>query len=162
MKLLKNISENAKKKYNQLKKKINIKTNYIISFETINKEKKIVLKESKKVKLVGDFNFYGIYNKESQLWSWANIIPEVDINQIKFIEELRLKSYLFEKNSDSSEINLFFYQFLINDSMQVPNKYISLIIDLLLYLTDDLYIFNPTNSINNIQFIGLKNILELY
>jgi hypothetical protein len=162
MKLLKNISENAKKKYNQLKKKINIKTNYIISFETINKEKKIVLKESKKVKLVGDFNFYGIYNKESQLWSWANIIPEVDINQIKVIEELRLKSYLFEKNSDSSEINLFFYQFLINDSMQVPNKYISLIIDLLLYLTDDLYIFNPTNSINNIQFIGLKNILELY
>jgi hypothetical protein len=95
MKLLKNISENAKKKYNQLKKKINIKTNYIISFETINKEKKIVLKESKKVKLVGDFNFYGIYNKESQLWSWANIIPEVDINQIKVIEELRLKSYLF-------------------------------------------------------------------
>lgn len=162
MKLLKNISENAKKKYNELKKKINIKTNYIISFETINKEKKIVLKESKKIKLVGDFNFYGIYNKESQLWSWSNIIPEVDINQIKFIEQLRLKSYLFEKNSDSSEINLFFYQFLINDSMIVPTKYISLIVDLLLYLTDDLYIFNPTNSINNIQFIGLKNILELY
>jgi hypothetical protein len=162
MKLLKNISENAKKKYNELKKKISIKSNYIISFETINKEKKIVLKESKKIKLVGDFNFYGIYNKESQIWSWANIIPEVDMNQIKFIEQLRLKSYLFEKNSDSSEINLFFYQFLINDSMIVPNKYTSLIVDLLLYLTDDLYIFNPTNSINNIQFIGLKNILELY
>jgi hypothetical protein len=162
MKLLKNISENAKKKYNDLKKKINIKTNYIISFETINKEKKIVLKESKKIKLVGDFNFYGIYNKETQIWSWANIIPEVDMNQIKFIEQLRLKSYLFEKNLDSSEINLFFYQFLINDSMIIPNKYTSLIVDLLLYLTDDLYIFNPTNSINNIQFIGLKNILELY
>lgn len=162
MKLLKNISENAKKKYNELKKKINIKTNYIINFETINKEKKIVLKESKKVKLVGDFNFYGIYNKESQIWNWSNTIPEVNINQIKFIEELRLKSYIFEKNSDSSEINLFFYQFLINDSMIVPNKYISLIVDLLLYLSDDLYIFNPINSINNIQFIGLKNILELY
>lgn len=162
MKLLKNISENAKKKYNELKKKINIKSNYIISFDTINKEKKIVLKESKKIKLIGDFNFYGIYNKDSQIWSWSNIIPDVDFKQIKFIEELRLKSYLFEKNADSSEINLFFYQFLVNDSMIVPNKYISLIIDLLLYLTDDMYIFNPTNSINNIQFIGLKNILELY
>ena len=35
MKLLKNIYENAKKKYNELKKKIIIKSNYIISFENI-------------------------------------------------------------------------------------------------------------------------------
>ena len=162
MKLLKKISENSKKKFTQLKKKLNIETNYTITFDTINNQKKIVLKEDKKVKLVGDFNFYGIYNKDTQIWNWANTIPDVDRKQIKFIEELRLKAYTFEKNNDSSEVNLFFYQFLINDSMIVPSKYVGLIVDLILYLSDDLYIFNPTNSVNNIQFIGLSNILELH
>jgi len=162
MKLLKKISENSKKKFTQLKKKLNIETNYTITFDTINKEKKLVLKEDKKTKLVGDFNFYGIYNKDTQIWNWANIIPEVDMKQIKFIEQLRMKAYTFEKNNDSSEVNVFFYQFLTNDSMVIPSKYVGLIVDLILYLTDDLYIFNPTNSVNNIQFIGLSNILELH
>lgn len=162
MKLLKKISENSKKKFTQLKKKLNIETNYTITFDTINKEKKLVLKEDKKTKLIGDFNFYGIYNKDTQIWNWANIIPEVDMKQIKFIEQLRMKAYTFEKNNDSSEVNVFFYQFLTNDSMVIPSKYIGLIVDLILYLTDDLYIFNPTNSVNNVQFIGLSNILELH
>ncbi len=162
MKLLKKISENSKKKFTQLKKKLNIETNYTITFDTINKEKKLVLKEDKKTKLVGDFNFYGIYNKDTQIWNWANIIPEVDMKQIKFIEQLRMKAYTFEKNNDSSEVNVFFYQFLTNDSMVIPSKYVGLIVDLILYLTDDLYIFNPTNSVNNVQFIGLSNILELH
>lgn len=162
MKLLKKISENSKKKFTQLKKKLNIETNYTITFDTINKEKKLVLKEDKKTKLIGDFNFYGIYNKDTQIWNWANIIPEVDMKQIKFIEQLRMKAYTFEKNNDSSEVNVFFYQFLTNDSMVIPSKYVGLIVDLILYLTDDLYIFNPTNSVNNVQFIGLSNILELH
>lgn len=162
MKLLKKMSENSKKKFTQLKKKLNIETNYTITFDTINKEKKLVLKEDKKTKLIGDFNFYGIYNKDTQIWNWANIIPEVDMKQIKFIEQLRMKAYTFEKNNDSSEVNVFFYQFLTNDSMVIPSKYVGLIVDLILYLTDDLYIFNPTNSVNNVQFIGLSNILELH
>jgi hypothetical protein len=61
MKLLKKISDNSKRKYNELKKKLNIKNNYIISFDTINDEKKILLKDNKKTKLIGDYNFYGIY-----------------------------------------------------------------------------------------------------
>jgi hypothetical protein len=34
--------------------------------------------------------------------------------------------------------------------------------ELILYLSDDLYIFNPKNSESNIQFITLKNIKELF
>jgi len=162
MKLLKKISDNSKRKYNELKKKLNIKNNYIISFDMINNEKKILLKDNKKTKLIGSYNFYGIYNKDSQIWNWSNTIPEINISQIKYIEQLRLKAYVFEKNIDSSEVNLFFYQFLINDSMIIPNKYISLIIDLLLYLTDDIYMFTPVNSINNLQFIGLSKIDEIF
>ena len=162
MKLLEKITKNSKEKFKQIKKKLNIKKNYTITFDKINKENKLVLKEGKEIKLIGDFNFYGIYNKDSQRWSWANVIPDININQIKYIDELRKKAYIFEKNIDSSEINLFFYQFLINDSMTIPDKFVTLIIDLLLYLSDDLYMFNPTNSVNNIQFIGLSKILELY
>jgi hypothetical protein len=162
MKLLEKIRKNSKDKFNKIKKKLNIKKNYTITFDKINKEPKLFLIENKKVKLVGDFKFYGIYNKDTQIWTWSNIIPDVLLSQIKYIEELRSKAYIFEKNIDSSETNVFFYQFLINDSMIIPEKYISLVVDLLLYLTDDIYIFEPTNSINNIQFIGLSKILELH
>ena len=121
-----------------------------------------LLLKKKEIKLIGDFNFYGIYNKVSLLWTWSNIIPNVLLTQIKYIEELRSKAYIFEKNIEYSEINIFFYQFLINDSMVIPKKYISLVSDLILYLTDDIYMFDPTNSLNNVQFIGLSKILELH
>jgi hypothetical protein len=70
MKILKKISENSKNKFNQLKKKINLNSNYIITFENINKEKKLILKYNNKTKLVGDFNFFGIYNSQTQIWNW--------------------------------------------------------------------------------------------
>lgn len=162
MKLLEKIKKKSQIKFDEIKKKLNIKKNYTITFDKINKEPKLFFIENKKIKLVGDFNFYGIYNKDTLLWMWSNIIPNVSLNQIKYIEEIRSKSYIFEKNVDSSKINIFFYQFLINDSMIIPKKYINLICELILYLTDDIFIFEPTNSINNVQFIGLSKILELH
>lgn len=162
MKLLEKIRKNSKTKFNEIKKKINIKKNYTIIFDNINKEPKLFLIEIKKIKLIGDFHFYGIYNKNTQIWTWSNVIPDVLLNQIKYIEEIRSKAFIFEKNIDSSKTNMFFYQFLVNDSMFIPKKYISLIYDLILYLTDDIFIFEHTSSINNIQFIGLSKILELY
>lgn len=162
MKLLEKIRKNSKTKFDEIKKKINIKKNYTIIFDKINNEPKLFIVEKKEIKLIGDFNFYGIYNKVSLLWTWSNIIPNVLLTQIKYIEELRSKAYIFEKNIEYSEINIFFYQFLINDSMVIPKKYISLVSDLILYLTDDIYMFDPTNSLNNVQFIGLSKILELH
>ena len=56
-----------------------------------------------------------------------------------------------------------FYQFLNNDNMFIPDeKYLGLIIDLLLYLGEDLYIFTVPNNENELQLIGLKNINEIY
>ncbi len=110
MKLLEKIRKNSQDKFEKMKKKINVKKNYTISFEKINKEHKLILTENKKVKLIGDFNFYGIYNEHTQMWVWANAIPDVLLSQIKQIEELRAKAYVFEKNIDTSEINVFFYQ----------------------------------------------------
>jgi hypothetical protein len=162
MKLLEKIRRNSKTKFDEIKDKLSIKKNYTIIFDKINNEPKLFIVEKKEIKLIGDFNFYGIYNKDTLLWTWSNIIPNVLLTQIKYIEELRSKAYIFEKNIEHSKINIFFYQFLINDSMVIPKKYISLVSDLILYLTDDIYIFDPTNSLNNVQFIGLSKILELH
>jgi hypothetical protein len=162
MKLLEKIRRNSKTKFDEIKDKLSIKKNYTIIFDKINNEPKLFIVEKKEIKLIGDFNFYGIYNKDTLLWTWSNIIPNVLLTQIKYIEELRSKAYIFEKNIEHSKINIFFYQFLINDSMLIPKKYISLVTDLILYLTDDIYIFDPTNSLNNVQFIGLSKILELH
>ena len=162
MNLLEKIKKNSKTKFDKIKKKLNIKKNYTIIFDNINKEPKLFLIENKKIKLIGDFHFYGIYNKNTEIWTLSNVIPDVLLNQIKYIEEIRSKSFIFEKNKDSSKTNMFFYQFLVNNSMFIPKKYISLIYDLILYLTDDIFIFEPPHSINNIQIIGLSKILELH
>ena len=162
MTLLKKLFNNSKKKNTILKKYINIKDNYKVSFEKINSIKKLVLKKSNHKKLVGDYNVYGMYNKQSELWTWVNILPKYTIHQIKYIEELKLKAFIFEKSSESSQIKLFFYQFLSNDMMIIPEKYIGLIIDLLLYLTNDLHIFKNNIDVHTVQFIGLSKIDELF
>jgi len=163
MNLLKKISENSKKKFKEIKKKININKDYTFDFTIVNKEQKILFLENKEKKLLGDFHFYGIYNNENKLWTWANAIPNTSIDTIRYIEKLRLKSFVFEKMMNNNQSILFFYQLLNNDSMIIPDeKYLGLIIDLLLYLTDDLYIFEPLNSIGNTQIIGLSKINELY
>ena len=64
---------------------------------------------------------------------------------------------------NNSETDMFFYQFLTKDSMYIPSeKYVGFIVDLLLYLSDDLYLFQPSNSSGSIQFVGLTKINELY
>ena len=74
-----------------------------------------------------------------------------------------MKGYIFEKNINSSEVVMFFYQFLTNDSMFIPEeKYMGLIIDLLLYLSDDMYVFERPNSQTEIDLIGLVKINELF
>jgi hypothetical protein len=168
MNLLKKITKNSKDKFNMIQKKIKINKNYIIDFKTINKEIKIVFKESdsknkNNIKVIGDYHFFGRYNAQTKIWTWANIMPNISIEIINYIDSLRLKGYIFEKNINSSEVVMFFYQFLTTDSMFIPDeKYMGLIIDLLLYLSDDMYIFERPNSGNEIDLIGLVKINELF
>ena len=164
MNLLKKISDNSVKKFNEIKKKIDINKNYTINFKNINKELKLVFLKNETPVLIGDFHFFGLYNPDTKIWKWANIIAGINNNIIEYIDKLRLKSYIFEKELEkkSNETNMFFYQFLTKDSMYIPSeKYLGLIVDLLIYLSDDLYLFQPSNTSNNIQFIGLSKINEL-
>ena len=162
MNLLKKITNNSRDKFNIIQKKINIKKQYNIDFEIINKEMKMIFKDKGIRKVIGDYHFFGIFNNQTKIWTWANIIPNISIDKINYINQLKLKAYIFEKNINSSEITMFFFQFLTNNSMFIPEeKYMGLIIDLLLYLSDDMYIFErPLDSVT-IEIYGLVKINEL-
>ena len=163
MNLLKKLSNNSEKKFNEIKKKIDINKDYTIQFKNINNELKLVFLKNDKIMLTGDFHFFGIYSPDTKIWKWANILSGISYSVVKYIDTLRLKSYIFEKKMNNSATDMFFYQFLTKDTMYIPDeKYVGLMVDLLLYLSDDLYLFQPSNSSNNIQFIGLTKINELF
>jgi hypothetical protein len=87
----------------------------------------------------------------------------VPTNQIKNINKIKKNDHLFEKSEKSKDI--FYYQLLtqdvliINESESILLNWIN---ELLLYLSNALFYFNPINSQNNIQFLYLINIREKY
>ena len=57
----------------------------------------------------------------------------------------------------------FFYQLMTQDVILIEDdKKLESINELLLYLSGDIYFFNPENSEGNIQYITLSNIKEKY
>jgi hypothetical protein len=157
--MFKKINDYNNKTSIKINKKLNIKKNYNINFDK-NKEIITLSLDNNKV-LVGKYIFFGIYQNDTKLWIWSSSIPGVNKKQIKIINNIRNKSYLFE--SDDNADFLFIYQLLTNDVIQIPDiKYITLINKTLNFLSDSLIIFNPTNKNNNIQFIGLNTIIEEY
>lgn len=158
MNILKKIDKYNKK--NIINKKLNIKKKYNINFDKEDKKKMIILEGNKKI-LVGTYIFFGIYQPENKLWIWSSSIHGVNQEHIKKIKEIRSASYLFEQ--DNEEDILFIYQLLTNDIIKLSdiNKF-NLINKVLNYLSDSIFIFNPSNKIGNVQFIGLHNITEEY
>lgn len=160
MDILKKINDYNNTKIIEINKKLNIKKNYIINFDKENKQNIIILEENKKI-LVGNHIFLGIYQPENQLWIWASSIPGVNQKNIKLINEIKNKNYLFE-NDDNPDI-LFIYQLLSNDIIQLPDiRKFELINKTLNFLSDSITLFNPINTTGNTQFIGLLNIIEEY
>lgn len=160
MKILEKIKQNSNNKQKKIFKILNPKIDYVLRF---NKDKTLLeLYDDKDKKMIsGKYNFFGIYQSTTKLWIWASSIPDVNKDTIKFINKLRLADHLFE--SDSNEKSDFYYQLLTQDTLLLKNEEkLSWINDLLIYLSDDLYYFNPSNSEGNIQFIGLSKITQKY
>jgi hypothetical protein len=161
MKLLDKIKELNKKKNKEITKLLNTSKKYRIDFLKNNKKKQMGIFDDKKMIILGDYNFYGIYQPYTKLWIWASSIPGVDKKHIKNIQKIKASNYLFEEDIDPKIT--FYYQFLTQDVILIPNEQmINWINELLLYLSNDLYYFNPTNSDQNIQFITLTNSKEKY
>ena len=153
-------------KYNNDKKDyisniVNLKKKHKISFNKKKDNKLLELYYDNKKKLVGTYNFYGIYQKSTKLWIWATSIPGINKKYIDIINKIKSYNYLFESSNDK-RMN-FYYQLLTQDIIYITdNKLLNWINELLLYISQDITYFNPTNSDNNIQFIGLSKIIEKF
>ena len=149
------------KKHKYIQKYLNPNNKYNIEFIKKGSNRQIIINENTKKIIAGDYNFYGIYQPYTKLWIWATSIPGVDNTYNKNIKYIRSFSHLFESNNDI-KYN-FYYQLLTQDVLLLPNENMTKWInELILYLSDDLYIFNPINSDSNIQFISLSKINEKY
>lgn len=160
MKILEKIKQNRIEREKEIFKILNQKKDYILRF---NKDKTLLeLYDDKNKKILASkYHFYGIYQSSTKLWIWASSIPDITKDTIKFINKLKLYDHLFE--SDSNIKSNFYYQLLNQDTILLKDEEkLSWINDLLIYLSNDIYYFNPSNSEGNIQFIGLSKIIEKY
>ncbi len=161
MKLIDKIKQLNDDKNKAVTKILNSSKKYRIDFFKNGNKNQMGIFDGKKMVLAGDYNFYGVYQPYTKLWIWSSSIPGVDKKHIKNIQKIKASNYLFEE--DSNPKISFYYQLLTQDVILITNeKMLEWINELLLYLSNDFYYFNPVNSDENIQFITLTNIREKY
>jgi hypothetical protein len=163
MNIIKKINEYNEEINKEIGKKINLEKKYHIGFDKTDKNN-LILKENNKTVLISNYIFYGIYQLDTKLWIWGNSLPGINKKQIKIINEIKNKNYLFE-NNDNKDI-LFIYQLLTNDVLLIDGTNVSynlkLINKVLSYLSNSILILNPINKTNNMHFLGITKIIELY
>ena len=148
-------------KNNYIIKLLNKNKNYIINFYKSGNNKLLGIYYNNKLLLSGKYNFYGIYQPNTKLWIWASSIPGIDKCHINNINNIKSFNFLFELNNNNR--NIFYYQLLTQDVLVIKNNIeLEWINELLLYLSNDIFYFNPINSETNIQFLTLINIKEKY
>jgi len=150
------INNYNKEKEKEIKKIINLLKDYYIKFDNSNL---LLLNNKNKKILLSEFIFFGIYQPETKLFIWASSIPGISKKNIELIKNIKAKNYLFE-NNDNVDV-LFLYQLLTNDVLLINKNQFNLLNITLKFLSDSFIMLNPVNN-NNLQFIGLTNIIEKY
>lgn len=154
-KLIKKIDEIFKRKYNKYKHLLNDKYKYFFDKNNNN----IIYFKHKKNIIKTEFQFLGIFKKNSNLFIWADVIPGVNQKLITQVELIKNSSFMFE--SLDNKIIQFYFQLLNKDSVFInDDKYIDLIIKLVLYLTNGLFVITPVSNKNYIQFILITKIIS--
>lgn len=157
MDILKKIKNYNKKKIKLFSKKINLEDTYKYK---INKEKLVIINENNKKILTADFSFFGIINNNN-FWIWGTSIPGTNTKITNSINKIKNLSYLFENNKNKQI--LFYHRFLTNDVILINDKkQIDWINYLINYLNDSEIFINFDNSKNNLQFITIDKINQLY
>jgi len=157
MDILKKIKNYNKKKIKLFSKKINLEDTYKYK---INKEKLIIINENNKKILTADFSFFGIINNNN-FWIWGTSIPGTNSKITNSINKIKNLSYLFENNKNKQM--LFYHRLLTNDVILINDrKQIDWINYLINYLNDSEIFINFDNSKNNLQFITIDKINQLY
>ena len=161
-KIINKITKIIKQKKKIMNKILDINNEYKIKILSNDKYNLLgIYDNNNKLLISGKYNFYGIYNTNNKIWVWGSSIPGIEQNIIKNINQIKSFSYLFENENDN--ISNFYYQLLTQDIIYISDtKLLNWINELLLYISQDIMYFNPTNSENNIQFIGLNKIIEKF
>tara|TARA_B110000977_G_C11079814_1_gene492554 strand:- start:478 stop:963 length:486 start_codon:yes stop_codon:yes gene_type:complete len=156
----KKIDQHFTKKFNNLNKIFNnnkILKKYNIEF--LNDDTLVLLYENKKV-IKAKYNFYGLYRNSQFIWATSMpLVKESFKVKIKKIKKTK-KQFYDDYINNQNELSYFYYSLLDNDTIIVPDKYLSYINKLIIYLTDDIFIVNPENSKGSIQYISLTDIIE--
>ena len=159
MKIIDKIKQNNLDKIKNINKILNPKKKYKINFGKNGKEKTMEIYDNNKLIINGPYNFYGIYQPYTKLWIWASSIPGVSSKDIKNVNIIKSSNNLFESDDDV-KIN-FYYQLLTQDTIMITHDImLEWINELLIYLSGDLFYFNPINSDSNVQFLTLLKIKE--
>jgi len=159
MDIIKKIKDYNNNKLKEINKIFDFKNKYTINLDnTLLK----LYDTSHNKKLVTEYIFFGIYQPQTKLWIWSNSIPGVNKHNIKIVEDIKKNNnYIFE--NDESEESQYIYQFLTQDVIIITNNNILNLLTLTLnYISNSLNILTPVNEYNNVQFIGITNIIEKY
>ena len=157
----KKINETFTKKFNNINKHFNPKNNYKIEF--IDKNTIMFLSRNNKKILKASYNFYGILN-ESNNFIWSTSIPLIKDSFKKNVKDIKKKKDLFYDDyvKTMNDLSYLYFSLLDNDMILLEDKMIENVNKLILYLTDDLFMFNPISSKGSTQFITINKILEIY
>lgn len=155
----KKINNNFTKKFNHISKYFNPKKNYTI--EILDERTLLILYKNKKI-MKASYNFYGIIKNNNMIWNTS--IPLIKESLKKKVRKIKKNKDIFYKDyiETQNELSYLYYSILDNDMTFVNDNMIDNINKMILYLTDDLFIFNPINSKNSIQLITIDKILELF
>jgi len=155
----KKINNNFTKKFNHISKYFNPNKNYTIEF--LDEKNLIILYKKNKI-MKASYNFYGIIKNNNMIWNTS--IPLIKEQFKKKVKKIRKNSELFYKDyiNTQNKTSYFYYSILDNDMTYINNDMIDNVNKMILYLTDDLFIFNPVNNKNSIQLITIEKILELF
>ena len=161
MNIIDKINQTNKIKTKEINKLLNKKNKYIIKFDTKNNNKLVSLIHNNNKIISGPYNIYGLYQKSTKLFLWASIIPNSSKTIIQNVDKIKSFNYLFEKLEDKKSV--FYYQLLTQDTILIKDfQMLDWINQLLIYLSDDVYYFNPLNNDNDIEFITLQTIKEKF
>ena len=89
MKILNKIKTINDKKHKYIQKYLNPNKKYHLEFLKNGSKKLLSVNEDLKKIIVGDYNFYGIYQPYTKLWIWASSIPGIDSKYNKNIKYLK-------------------------------------------------------------------------
>jgi len=160
---IKTFSKNAKK---EISKILDLNKEYDLKWINYKTGKILAICYDNKEIITGDYKYIGEYQVNKSLWIWASSMNGINKQTLLNIKKIRSFTHLFEEPNKLKSLDKkrydFYYQILTSDTM-ILSSYIEFewLKELILYITGDLYYFNPVID-NKIQLITLSKIIEKY